>query len=240
MSDGRTQVAPAITPRDVANLNAELGLRASDLVQANAIIWVEGPSDRTYLRHWLRLVDDQLVEGEHFSIMFYGGALLSELSPEDLSVDEFVSLPRINRNFSIVIDSDRQSESAKINATKARVRDAFEQERVRGVVWITQGYTIENYVPPKLLADAVAAVHPNAGYTATGEPFENPLGPDRFTDRKSGADKAAIAREVVERWPAHMTWPLDLEVQIRSLATAIREVNELPASPRASGRTGSR
>jgi hypothetical protein len=161
--------------------------------------------------------------------MFYGGALLSELSPQDPSVDEFVSLPRINRNFSIVIDSDRTSANAKINATKIRVRDAFEEEGVRGVVWVTAGYTIENDVPPAILAEAVAAVHPTATYASTDAQFDNPLAADRFTDRTSGADKSAIARAVVERWPTDSAWPHDLEAQVRALAATVREVNDLPA-----------
>jgi energy-coupling factor transporter ATP-binding protein EcfA2 len=49
--DGATTIAPAIAPAQVAEIGLELGMRASDLVQANAVIWVEGPSDRIYVRH---------------------------------------------------------------------------------------------------------------------------------------------------------------------------------------------
>ena len=41
--EGGTQVAEALAPHDVAAIGAELGLRASDLIQANAVVWVEGP-----------------------------------------------------------------------------------------------------------------------------------------------------------------------------------------------------
>jgi AAA domain, putative AbiEii toxin, Type IV TA system len=229
MQKGRTVVAPVVEPRDVATLSAELGLRASDLVQANAVVWVEGPSDRTYLRRWLSLVDDELIEGEHFSIMFYGGALLSELSPKDPSVEEFVSLPRINRNFSIVIDSDRRKAEDEINATKQRVATAFEKEGVRGVVWVTAGYTIENYVPADLLRAAVEKVHSKSEYvTDAAGRFENPLGQGRFGKRTAGADKGAVAREIVALWDADTEWPLDLEERVQALAAAIREVNDLP------------
>ncbi len=46
----------------------------------NGIIWVEGPSDRIYLKNWILLLDENLEEGLHYSIMFYGGRLLSHLS----------------------------------------------------------------------------------------------------------------------------------------------------------------
>ncbi|ROT44386.1 ATP-binding protein [Pusillimonas sp. NJUB218] len=48
--DGQTTVRPASTPSERYRICSDLGYRASDIVQANSIIWVEGPSDRIYLR----------------------------------------------------------------------------------------------------------------------------------------------------------------------------------------------
>lgn len=98
-----------------------LGYRASDLLQCNAVIWVEGPSDRIYLNHWIRAVAPELVEGVDYSIMFYGGRLLSHLSADDSEVSDFISLRKLNRNVAVVIDSDRCSSRASINTTKQRV-----------------------------------------------------------------------------------------------------------------------
>ena len=61
----------------------DLGYKASDLLQTNSIIWVEGPSDRIYINFWLNEIDDSLVEGVHYSIMFYGGRLFSHLTADD-------------------------------------------------------------------------------------------------------------------------------------------------------------
>src|SRR4029077_1139622 len=65
----------------------DLDIRASDLLQANSIIWVEGPSDRIYINRWILLWSDgQLKEGIHYQCMFYGGRLLAHLeacSPDD-------------------------------------------------------------------------------------------------------------------------------------------------------------
>lgn len=225
--DGRSHVEPAITPRQVARLSAELGLRASDLVQANAVIWVEGPSDRTYLRKWLASTDDTLVEGVHFAIMFYGGSLLSQLTPEDPSVEEFVSLPRINRNFSIVIDSDRANEGDDVNATKQRVVREFEAEEIVGVTWVTGGYTIENYVPPALLGQAVTTVHDGVRCLWTGDRYDNPLKDDNIDGRRSPVDKAAVAKKVVELWDDDTAWPLDLRDRVDELVAKIRLTNDL-------------
>ena len=40
--NGASQVTEVLTPQEVAAIGAELGLRASDLVQSNAVVWVEG------------------------------------------------------------------------------------------------------------------------------------------------------------------------------------------------------
>jgi hypothetical protein len=48
----------------------DLGYKASDLMQANCVIWVEGPSDRIYINRWIRNVDPSLRENIHYSIMF--------------------------------------------------------------------------------------------------------------------------------------------------------------------------
>ena len=58
----------------------DLGHRPSDLLQSNFIVWVEGPSDRIYIKHWLKLGAPELEEGSDYQIMFYGGRLLSHLT----------------------------------------------------------------------------------------------------------------------------------------------------------------
>lgn len=143
----------------------DLGYRASDLLQANCVIWVEGPSDRIYLIHWISSVDSSLIEGVHYSIMFYGGALRSHLSafdPEvlELEIKDFISLRRINRYIVMVIDSDQSKKGERINQTKQRLRREFDTGP--GFAWITEGREVENYVPPEILLKAIQKVHPKA------------------------------------------------------------------------------
>src|ERR1017187_7950097 len=57
---------------------SELGAKPSDLLQANGIIWVEGPSDCIYLNRWLDLfTEGRLQEGRDYQCAFYGGSLLA-------------------------------------------------------------------------------------------------------------------------------------------------------------------
>ncbi|MFH0902619.1 MAG: AAA family ATPase [Pseudomonadota bacterium] len=60
----------------------DLGVTASSIAAANAVLWVEGPSDAMYIRHWLTRdsVGKTLREGHDYSFAFHGGALLKHFS----------------------------------------------------------------------------------------------------------------------------------------------------------------
>jgi hypothetical protein len=202
---------------------ADLGYRPSDLVQSNAIIWVEGPSDRIYVKAWIdALAPGEFVEGLHFSIMFYGGRLLNGLTADDpQEVEEFISLRRLNRYMAVVMDSDKSSSRARINDTKRRLRDELNADERTGFAWITAGYTIENYVPWAELSSAIKAVHPQAKPGDAPGKYENPL-PDK-TLGVARLNKIGISRRIAENWGAE--WPHDLERAVRSLIELIRRAN---------------
>ena len=103
--DGQGYVAPLLSDQSRREMCRELGYRASDLLQANSIVWVEGPSDRIYLKHWLNAAAPELREGIEFSIMFYGGKMLSHLSGEDdAELQDFIALLPINRYGNYILE----------------------------------------------------------------------------------------------------------------------------------------
>ena len=127
----------------------DLDIRASDILQANGIIWVEGPSDRIYLNRWIELWSNgALKEGTHYQILFYGGRILSHLSAESPDdVDSGISILNANRNSLILIDSDKRNQQQRINDTKKRIKDEFVDRDA--ICWITKGKEIENYILPE-------------------------------------------------------------------------------------------
>lgn len=223
-SDQGTQPAPAVEPQEVADVCNDLGYRPSDLLQANCVIWVEGPSDRTYLQHWLRLTepDFDLIEGIHYSIMFYGGRLLSHLTADDPDVSEFISLRRLNRHATILIDSDKDKPGGRLNDTKNRVIAEFDDTDSPGFAWVTNGRTIENLVPTELLTEAIADVHKSAQHHPPATKWDDPL----ILTGKSGAptrpDKVRIAAAVADRWTPETPLDATLKRQVRSLVDFIR------------------
>lgn len=126
----------------------DLGIKASDLLQSNGIIWVEGPSDRVYINNWIKIHKKaNIVEGKDYQCVFYGGRLLSNLSLED--ENELVNLMSVNRNAIIVLDSDKKGNNTPLNKTKKRIIEEAKKQEI--LVWVTKGREIENYIPELLV-----------------------------------------------------------------------------------------
>jgi predicted ATPase len=224
--ENQTVVKQALTMSEKHAICTELGYKASDIIQSNAIIWVEGPSDRIYLNHWIAAVNDKLVEGIHYSIMFYGGRLLSHLSADEDIASDFIHLRSLNRNLAVVIDSDKTSSHSRVNATKKRIIDAF--GKGPGVSWLTKGREVENYVAPELIEEAIAQIHPRTfkAVIATGQydsvlKFERQKIADK--DTSTVADKVKVATYVCSK-PANLSI-LDLKEKINQIVKMIVDAN---------------
>src|SRR5262249_52750116 len=146
----------------------DLDIRASDILQSNGIIWVEGPSDRIFFNKWIELwSDNKFREGAHYQCLIYGGKLLKHLRGDDPEAEaEAVSVLRLNRNATIVIDSDRASETDGLNATKQRILAEFAKSNL--LAWVTAGREVENYIPTALLT--------SEGFSIAPGPFEDVVG----------------------------------------------------------------
>lgn len=235
LKDNQTSVAEAALRKARHAVCLDLGAKASDIVQANAVVWVEGPSDRLYLNHWIRAVDEDLVEGIHYSIMFYGGRLLNHLSASDDEITEFIGLRALNQNLALVMDSDRRGPRERLNATKTRLKSEF--IKGRGVCWVTKGREIENYVDLALLQKTVRALYASS--------YEGPLPTTaydhalhfrrktRVKDRHKPAtgdliemnvDKIKVARGVCTE-EARLD-VLDLRVRVKELVRMISAANK--------------
>lgn len=125
----------------------DLDIRASDLLQSNGIVWVEGPSDRVYVKRWIELEGIKFQEGRDYQFMYYGGRLLSHYTMKE--ADDMINVLMTNRNAAILIDSDKRTKNSRINDTKKRIREEFQSNNM--FCWITKGKEIENYIPWKAI-----------------------------------------------------------------------------------------
>jgi energy-coupling factor transporter ATP-binding protein EcfA2 len=147
----------------------DLGVRGSDLMQANGIVWVEGPSDRIYLKKWIELESGgALRENEHYSFACYGGRTLANYGVQEDTildndvVDDLIRLMPINRNGFLVMDSDyKKTTDRLINTTKMRLFE--EASMANWDVWVTEGKEIENYLPHELVVSVFGVARTKLG-----------------------------------------------------------------------------
>ncbi|MFA2833453.1 ATP-binding protein [Bacillus paranthracis] len=145
----------------------QLGIKASQLLQSNMVIWVEGPSDRIYINKWIKDHTPEgmeFIEGRHYSFLMYGGANLTSF--DILTENEYIDILKTSRYAIIVCDSDKSQEEGEY---KKRVQSLLERieelDRQRighekslsdyVYVWVTQGREIENYVPHELFMNVL-------------------------------------------------------------------------------------
>ncbi len=233
MNDGvQTSVRAALTKNEQRAILDDLGCQASDILQANAVIWVEGPSDRILLNHWITAVEPTLKEGIHYTIMFYGGSLVSHLTASDDALDRFINLRELNRNMAVIIDSDKSHPTDPLKPHARRLQDELKKEG--GMAWITAGREMENYVDGQRLQKALKGLHPKL-YVKPGKigQFDhafyfyrkNPAKPGRLETYKNG-DKVGAAT-IIANAPADLSI-LDLRVRIEQLVHYVSQANGLP------------
>ncbi|MES2644690.1 MAG: AAA family ATPase [Myxococcota bacterium] len=166
LSSGRTRVAPLSHSSDRRGLLADLGIRPSQLFLANAIVWVEGPSDCVYLR---RLLSETcgadslppLVEGRDYAFAIYGGSAgVAHMSLGE-DTERLVSLFFLSPNPIVICDRDVAfGEQLKVHVRRLLA----EGQSLPGgpPVVVTHGREIENLVRPEILLDAVRACAPKS------------------------------------------------------------------------------
>ena len=194
----------------------DLDIRASDILQSNGIIWVEGPSDRIYVNKWIELLSDgALREGAHYQVLFYGGKLLAHLTAsEDTNA---IKILTTNRHVALLMDSDQSGPDDSINATKQRLRS--EVTAAGGYAWFTSGREIENELPTNLLTSTTGLTTTPGRYDDVPEALKkDPNVRAKFTDKVTLAMTIAPLLRL-----EHVTG--DLAARVQQLLDDIRRWN---------------
>lgn len=193
----------------------DLGINGSDQGTSNGVVWVEGPSDRIYIKHWLKLYCEasrrtEPVEHVDYMFSYHGGALLSHLTAE-YAESTLVDIARLNRNFVVIMDDDGDFEvpfasPASTGALGKRQMleriAAIGSQNCRGLS--TPGYTIEASLP---------ATYRNRYFEFDAE----------RKLRHFAGKKVAIARGYVQRY---LRWSdcFDPDFSIVPMITALEEM----------------
>lgn len=226
--EGRTTIKSTIKGTALRTILDDLDVRASDILQSNGIIWVEGPSDRTYVNNWLKLLDKDLVEGYHYSIMFYGGRLLSNLSFDyDLINNDLIPLLKLNRNSFVIIDRDGKTINARLNDTKTRIQNELGENKA----WITKGREIENYISNEALQKWLKEDY-NIDSTFDNESNtkleDNISKIGKATEKiKYNLNKNKYANEIFKHIDNNNFESLDLKQNLENLISTIKKWNKM-------------
>lgn len=224
--DGRKSTIDYINSTSQAQkILDDLGYKQSDLLQTNGIIWVEGPSDRIYIKKWLSLIDNSLVEGLNYSIMFYGGRLLSHLTLKSEYFEKhLIPLLRVNRNAIVIIDKDAKRAGDDINSTKRRISEELGEKNC----WITEGREIENYLSVPTIESWLKQKSGKAETYELGkysklEEVTTKIGEEQTFDYSK--NKVKYASEIVPHITVNDIDTYDLDERLKYLISQIKEWN---------------
>lgn len=202
----------------------DLDIRASDLLQSNGIIWVEGPSDRIYLNHWINLFSEGILkESIHYQIVFYGGRLLAHLSAEPSEDNQSINVLNVNTNCILVMDSDKNYLNAPLNKTKKRIIQ--EIKSVKGHVWVTKGREVENYIPLESLQNYLD-LKSQPSISKFDSVFDYLIKIKKKIGKKYSTKKVLFAENIREFiTKENYLNDHDLEIQLKSITNAIKKWN---------------
>lgn len=212
-----------VSSRDRGTLEA-LGARASSVFLTNATIWVEGVTDRRYLREYLRKYLASvyptllLSEDTHYSFMEAGGANVvhfdfskDETTDDDAgAVKKLIQVASICSHSFLVLDGDNRNREKRLNSLKAALGERL---------FITKGKEIENLLPPTVLKAYVAKQDPTLdrvriadGYQNSMEPLgkwlDQQLGSNRFEDGQTIKNKDGLCTFAVKYMNENEDWLL--------------------------------
>lgn len=142
----------------------DLGVTSSQLLLSNCVIWVEGPTDKIYLKKWIE-TQSNLKENVHFIFAMYGGKNLYHYALMDKkNLGDWIQILKSSRYVAIVADSDGTSESQpEKNKAIQRIKKELNTSRELDdfcYIWATSKVKeIENYVPYNILKEAIVRIH---------------------------------------------------------------------------------
>ncbi|PWB16983.1 hypothetical protein DCO44_01350 [Acinetobacter sp. AM] len=160
------------TKRDCFQLLEAIGIHpAKILFTANIVIWVEGPTELLFYKHWLENeLKDNFIEGFHYTFMQYGGALISYLSLDDDNHTKSVfDLLCLCRNPIVIVDSDFRNapplDSNPKDSLKHSAKRIYEEIQklntqlpTSALFQFTNGREVENYLPSNAILHAMSKV----------------------------------------------------------------------------------
>ena len=216
--NGRAEIKKIDTFIDKVEILDDLDVKASDILQSNGIVWVEGPSDRIYIKRWLEVfTENAFIEGKDYQFLYYGGKTLANYSLEENP--QLINILTTNHNAAIIMDSDKRNRQSKLNDTKKRVIEEF--DKLGMFCWVTKGKEIENYISCAALSKALEK-------TLKKQCGQYQLFPDyiKIYCKSFSNQKVAFSKKVSPYIDGDNAEILDIKKQITALYNEMRKWNK--------------
>ena len=135
---------------DISLLN-ELGVRNSSLFLSNCSIWVEGITDRLYLRHYLKLYFKKnnikcLKENLNYTFIEYGGLNIAHFNFSDIDELNEINAKYINNKIFLITDNDNVKPGSKKQLRKEKLKEILLEN-----FYDLESKEIENLITPQTL-----------------------------------------------------------------------------------------
>lgn len=191
--DQETIVQPT---KEYGDLLDNLGVRASSVLLANCSIWVEGVTDKLYLRAYLNKYIDELdnsnlsekvnklrsfQENLHYVFAEYQGSNITHWAFDMEGSDTQTPAKRLNKNILLIADADIDGKGDRVTDLKVALGESFH---------LLGWKEIENYIPYDILMETAKrrweTFNQRAGCSI--ERFSN-VSQDRFEKDNEGIGK---------------------------------------------------
>lgn len=147
---------------DYGELLNELGVRASSVLLANCSIWVEGVTDKLYLRAYLNKYIEELEDEDkksklksyhenlHFVFTEYQGSNIThwDFSDDVENGGNETPAKRLNRNILLIADADIEGRGERVESLRKALGEAF---------YLLEYKEIENFIPFDILINTAKA-----------------------------------------------------------------------------------
>ncbi len=144
-----------IIGNNYVSLLNELGIRSSSIFLSNCTIWVEGISDRIYLKTYLDLYfkehgkENIYKENIHYSFVEYAGGNIVHWNFDDsVEDDEKINVDWLSHNIFLIVDNDDTERSPN---GKKHLRKKFLQEKLKENFYELKSREIENIISLTIL-----------------------------------------------------------------------------------------
>ena len=169
---------------DVSLLNV-LGVRNSSVFLANCSIWIEGVTDRLYLKHYLDLyfkkqgTATSFRENIDYTFIEYGGGNIVHFNFEKQDFKDSINAKYINNRIFLIVDNDNTKKGTKKDQRKEHLKEIL-QERFYELP-VTE---IENLLSQKTIKQILIKQNPKIDPAIIEEKFKTER---KYKDQKLGS-----------------------------------------------------